>query len=246
MVGPGSLEEGASVAVKNDVNARLVACAIVIFMILTAMFVIGKTVNVRQEPVAGVQMSLPDQILGWQGSLAKVSQVERDILGEDTEFARKIYLSPDGKLGFFLSIVLSGKDRTSIHPPEMCLRGQGWQLQPTTDIVTVRISEPKPYVLDVMKLEAYIPGNLKTGGGKPQKLLYLYWFVGKDLVTPFKNTMTFRESWDRIVYGKSHRWAYVTLAAIVQPGDETSTLRLMRIFLESAVPRFQTFVPENL
>ncbi len=230
---------------KSGVNSRLLACAVVVFMVLTAMFIIGKTVNVHQEPVAGVKMELPDEIVGWPGYPAKVAQVEKDILGEDTEFARKIYLSPDGKLGFFLSIVLSGKDRTSIHPPEMCLRGQGWQLQPVTDIVTIRVAEPKPYKLDVMKLEAYVPGNLKTGGGKPQKLLYLYWFVGKDIMTPYKNTMTFRESWDRIAYGKSHRWAYVTLAAVVQPGDEGDTLKLMKIFLESAVPKFQLFVPEN-
>jgi hypothetical protein len=231
--------------VKSEVNGRLIACALIVLMILGAMFVIGKTVNVHQEPVAGVKMELPDQILGWQGQPAKVAQIERDILGEDTEFARKIYISPDGRLGFFLSIVLSGKDRTSIHPPEMCLRGQGWQPQ-TAETVTVRVAEPKPYILEVMKLESSAPGNIKTGGGQAQKLLYLYWFVGSDLTTPHKNDMTFRESWDRIIHGKSHRWAYVALYATVQPGDEAVTLRLMRIFLESAVPKFQTFVPEKL
>lgn len=228
---------------KSEVNSRLLACAVVVAMILTTMYAIGTTVNIHQEPVAGVRMELPSQILGWQGFPAKVSQIEKDILGADTEFSRKVYLSPDGKQGFFLSIVLSGKDRTSIHPPEMCLRGQGWQLQPMSEVVNIRVAEPKPYLLPVMKLEAFAPGNLKTGGGKPQKLLYLYWFIGNDVLTPYKNTMTFRESWDRIAYGKSHRWAYVTLAAIVQPGEEDSTLRLMRIFLESAAPSFQTFVP---
>jgi uncharacterized protein DUF3485 len=148
-------------------------------------------------------------------------------------------------MGFILSIVLSGKDRTSIHPPEMCLRGQGWQPQ-TSEVVTVRVTEPKPYVLDVMKLESYAAGNPKMAGGSPQKLLYLYWFVGSDVLTPYKNTMTFRESWDRIAYGKSHRWAYVALYAVVPPGEEAATLRLMRIFLESAVPQFQSFVPGNL
>jgi hypothetical protein len=224
---------------KNEVNARLIACGAVIAIICVTMFVIGKTVNVHQEPVAGVQMTLPNNILGWRGFPAKVSQIEREILGEDTEFARNIYISPDGRQGFFLSIVLSGKDRTSIHPPEMCLRGQGWQLLPNTEVIPIRISQPASYELDVMKLEAYIPGNPKTGDGTPQKLIYLYWFVGKDVLTPFKNTMTFRESWDRIAYGKSHRWAYVTLAATTRPGDEKATLRLMEIFLESAVPSFQ-------
>jgi hypothetical protein len=189
-------------------------------------------------------MELPDYILGWPGFPASVSQIEKEILGADTEFARKIYLSPDGKLGFYLSIVLSGKDRTSIHPPEMCLRGQGWMPQ-TAETVTIRVAEPKPYVLDVMKLESSAPGNPKTGGGKTKKLLYLYWFVGSDVVTPYKNTMTFRESFDRIAYGKSHRWAYVALYTVVPPGEEASTLRLMRIFLESAVPQFQVFVPEG-
>ena len=82
------LAQGERDAVKSEVNARLVACAVVVVMILTAMFVIGKTVDVHQEPVAGVKMELPDRILGWQGYPAKVSQIEKEILGEDTEFAR--------------------------------------------------------------------------------------------------------------------------------------------------------------
>lgn len=229
---------------KDGIQSRLLACLAVVVLVCLTMFAIGKTVNIRQEPVAGVKMILPDEILGWQGRPARVSQQEKEILGEDTEFARKFYVSPSGREGFLLSIVLSGKDRTSIHPPEMCLVGQGWQLT-TSEVVPVDIRMPRAYRLNVMKLEGYSSTSKAATFGGKKKLLYLYWFVGKDLVTPDKKDMTFRESWDRITRGVSHRWAYVTLAAITEPGEEAQTLRLMKIFLESAVPRFQIVVPSK-
>ncbi|MBV9463700.1 MAG: exosortase-associated EpsI family protein, partial [Verrucomicrobiae bacterium] len=219
-------------------------CVVVVVMILTTMFVLGKTVTVHQEPVAGVKMELPDRILNYSGVEGSVSPLEIETLGKDTEFERKVYYSLDGKTTFWLSIVLSGKDRTSIHPPEACLRGQGWDLESHTEVLFIPMSRPHPYRLPVRKLAATESDDLARGRSKRQ-LLYLYWFVGKDLVTPTKNTMTFRESWDRVFYGKSHRWAYVTLAAVMQPGQDQQTLQKMEAFLQAAVPEFQLVAPQE-
>ena len=66
----------------------------------------------------------------WIGRAVPVSAVERAILPPDTGYSRKNYISvQDRAQQVFVSIVLSGRDRTSIHRPELCLVGQGWTIQ---------------------------------------------------------------------------------------------------------------------
>jgi exosortase len=66
----------------------------------------------------------------WIGQRAEVSPAERDILPADTGYSRKNYaFVSDRTRDVFLSIVLSGRDRTSIHRPELCLVGQGWTIE---------------------------------------------------------------------------------------------------------------------
>ncbi|MFM8333950.1 MAG: exosortase/archaeosortase family protein, partial [Opitutaceae bacterium] len=65
----------------------------------------------------------------WIGRRAEVSAVEREILPADTGYSRKTYVAvADPRRQVFLSIVLSGRDHTSIHRPELCLVGQGWTI----------------------------------------------------------------------------------------------------------------------
>ena len=68
--------------------------------------------------------------IDWAGREYPVSEVEKDNLPPDTGFSRKSYvnlLHPEQEVN--ISIVLSGKDRTSIHRPELCLVGQGWTIK---------------------------------------------------------------------------------------------------------------------
>src|SRR5207237_8177661 len=54
-----------------------------------------------------------------------IGQGERDALGADTQFARKLYTNAVGE-HVYASVVLSGPDmNTSIHRPERCLPSQG-------------------------------------------------------------------------------------------------------------------------
>src|SRR5712672_1938554 len=73
------------------------------------------------------QPFLPDQAGDWTGGeMTGLTKEERDILPSDTEGARRIYTDSAGHQ-VFCSLVLAGRDVTSIHRPELCLRGQGWQ-----------------------------------------------------------------------------------------------------------------------
>src|SRR5579871_3711925 len=79
------------------------------------------------QPV-GITLELPKMVGGWYGRDLDVTQKERDVLGKETEFARKAYHNGIG-YEIIASIVLSGQDmNTSIHRPERCMPAQGYTI----------------------------------------------------------------------------------------------------------------------
>ncbi len=112
----------------------------------------------------------------------------------------------------FLSIVLSGRDRTSIHRPELCLVGQGWTIGGS---FTHRFEYAgggtgfEATVLRVQKVTTTPAGNIAV----PQ--LVAYYFVGGDAVLASNWGRVLRDAWNRVAHGRADRWAYV----LIQTGD---------------------------
>src|SRR5437899_1414743 len=84
------------------------------------------------------QPFLPEKAGLWTGGeKTGLTSDERAVMPADTEGVRRIY-SDDKGHQVYCSIVLAGRDVASIHRPELCLTGQGWQLAAprTVDIET--------------------------------------------------------------------------------------------------------------
>lgn len=211
--------------------------AILIALVLATLVVTLKTTDVEAEAVAGIVMELPARIGDWVGQDAPVSQIERDYLGADTGFARKVYHDPKGR-EIFLGLVLSGRDRSSIHAAEACLVGQGWRLS-QGNILRVPMSSPRAYNLDMMRLVISREGKAPDGRQVSARNWYCYWFVGKNRLTPRHLNRVLWTAFDRIFFNVHHRWAYVTLIINPPPGREKETEEVLRSFIQQAVPLFQ-------
>src|SRR5258708_3724423 len=86
-------------------------CAV---MVATFSLVFTLPKQLGYQPV-GIVMKLPESIGLWLGKDAAVTELERNVLGEDTGFERKNYYNGTGD-HIFASIVLSGQDMmTGIH-----------------------------------------------------------------------------------------------------------------------------------
>ncbi|MDQ6622163.1 MAG: EpsI family protein, partial [Verrucomicrobiota bacterium] len=110
------------------ITKRLSAVAIVLAVGFSCVFLLPKS---SKSSPAGIAMELPNYIGDWIGKDAEVTKKEREVLAQDTQFARKTYTNLAGD-SIYVSIVLSGDDMTnSIHRPERCLPAQGWNLQST-------------------------------------------------------------------------------------------------------------------
>lgn len=189
---------------------------------------------------SGVLMELPKFLDRYIGQEIEVSAAERHILPDDTEFARKKYLSFSGS-ELVASIVLSGAQKRSIHRPEICLPAQGWTIG-GGEVENVTLDNDTE--LSVMKL---LLNREVQDGEKKRNLrsIFMYWFVGSDRTTPHHHERVVLTSWDRVVHNKVHRWAYVSVNSIVEEDfkrggkNHDQTVDMLKEFIAEAVPKFQ-------
>lgn len=158
----------------------------------------------------------------WVGRETPVTAVERELLPPDTGYARRIYVArEDYRKQVLVSVVLSGRDRTSIHRPELCLVGQGWSIAGRRD-TRFGDDSANPTPAALLQLERVVRGA--TGPSQPVGSLFAYWFVGRhEMATT---------TWARLVDTalnrlrlRPDRWAYVVVQTVIVPGETVAEAR---------------------
>jgi len=199
-------------------------------------------------PEAGVLMSLPDQVTlvdlpggRFSGVTAPVTAVEHERLPKDTEFARMNYEDFHGHFVYF-SIVLSGLQQYTIHPPEICLVAQGWRIVATQDI-PIRLASGHNLIVRNLTVQhdAYDVNH------KPRVVesYFMYWYVADGVVTASQVERNWISSWDRVVHNRNHRWAYVFAMSPITDSvradglNPEQTREMMAQFIQQIVPTFQ-------
>jgi len=173
----------------------------------------------------------------WIARRAEVTAVEREILPPDTGYSRKLYVSLDDPgHSVFLSVVLSGRDRSSIHRPELCLVGQGWTIE---GAATHRFRDASRAGTDfsatVLRVRREAPGPAGRRAVPPE--IVAYWFVGHDRVVASYGQRMWFDALARLG-GRADRWAYV-LAQTDAPDGETAALARIQSVLDGTLPAFQ-------
>ncbi|HET7537497.1 MAG TPA: exosortase-associated EpsI family protein, partial [Candidatus Didemnitutus sp.] len=191
----------------------------------------------------GVNPAALPNLLGadWAGRDIDVTAVEREMLPPDTGFSRKNYESlRDRRQQVFVSIVLSGRDRTSIHRPELCLVGQGWTISGRAAHrfdYSISKNESSPSIpATVLRIER----EMTTAQGEKVKVpaLFAYWFVGADRIVATHTERIFYSSLDRLRHLQSHRWAYVVVQTLALDGDAAALARMQDV-LNETLPVFE-------
>lgn len=199
-------------------------------------------------PQAGVLMNLPFQVTvpeltdgQFFGFDALVSEAEHRILPKDTEFSRKDYDDFHGNRIFF-SIVLSGKQQYTIHPPQVCLVAQGWNIVKEED-VPIRLNSGRELVVRNLSIQ-----RDTISENKEHHLIhayYMYWYVADGITTPSHSTRNWVSSWDRILHNRDHRWAYVIAMSLITQSfqsdglDADRTREMLADFIRQIVPTVQ-------
>jgi len=218
------------------VNSRTSLTVIILLALAALALTFTVDVNIADQP--GIRMVLPAQLGPWRGTelrfchnsaclkdftldqltdpakcpacgseLFTMSLAEYEQLPKDTEFLKGRYTNAASE-EVFASLVLSGRERESIHRPERCLVGQGNSINKSY-VLEVPLAGRKP--LGVMVLETSRPVDTHTGK-RELPGYYAYWFAGQGRETPLHWERMFWLGWDRIIHSIAHKWAYIAIA----------------------------------
>jgi len=198
-------------------------------------------VPVKAHPLTNsirLQVELPEQVLDYQSESVDVGELTLNTLPPDTSFGQRRYKAPDG-FALILNAVLMGADRTSLHKPQFCLTGDGYQIDESTE-TKVHIDQPCSYDLPVVKLVA--SKEIMQGGQRQVvRAVYVYWFVADDALSA--SISGFERMWlmgsNLLRTGVLQRWAYISCLSGCQRGQEEATFERMKQFIAASVPAFQ-------
>lgn len=196
--------------------------------------------GIRATAVPGsikMDFDLPAQVLDFTSKKETQDPTVLDTLPKDTSYAQRLYTATNG---FWVNanIILMGTDRTSIHKPEFCLPGQGWQINQKTN-VEITIPGTHPYALRVAKWT--ISNVLRGADGQKQGVsgLYVFWFVAKNEQTVDHEQRIWWLTRDLLTTGVLQRWAYVSYFTICAPGQEDAAFDEIKNLIAASVPEFQ-------
>ena len=197
----------------------------------------------NKNKIAETSVALPSDVPGCISQVVPITRAELNVLPADTVYGRRYYKAENG-FQAMMHVVLMGSDRTSIHKPQYCLTGQGFQIE-TTDVVKIPIQRPERYDLDVMKLTASTSVRAPGGGMVQRKAIYLYWFVAEGQTTPRHGDLLWRMARGLLTTGELQRWAYIGVMSQCAPGEEDALFKMMAAFVAETVPEFQLTSPST-
>lgn len=161
---------------------------------------------------------LIDHAGDWVGGEKQgLTKEEQDLLPQDTEGSRRLFKNKNGDQ-LYCSVILAGRDVSSIHRPELCLPGQGWELNEHME--TIPVAAAPGGALTVMRMNATRSIPLKNGRVAQSRSVFLYWFVGKDRLTASHWQRIYWTAKDRVLHNTNHRWAYILIDAPIR--DDTT------------------------
>lgn len=196
--------------------------------------------GIKATPVPGsllMKLDFPERVLDFASTNIPESEIELGYFPKDTSYARRLYQSPDG-FSANATVILMGADRTSIHKPDYCLPGQGWNIR-SKKTVNLPIAGTPPYEMPVSEWVVSNSFQTPDGGKKTMSGVYVFWFVADGEETPSHYQFMRWLALDLLRKAVWQRWAYVSYFSICEPGQEDAAFERMKRLIAASVPEFQ-------
>jgi hypothetical protein len=191
-----------------------------------------------------LHIELPTNAPGFTFKESPPNEMTTNGLPKDTSFRGAVYEDAEGIIQTM--VVMMGTDRTSIHRPQFCLTGAGWNIDGArSEMTTVRIDKPRAVDLPVMKLIAQKTFE-KDGKQVNASGVYVYWFVADKAVTADYKQRLWWMAEHLLRTGELQRWSYITYFAPCAPGQEDRAYRRIQRLMNSTLPEYQLAWPAPL
>ena len=177
-----------------------------------------------EDALAGTVTQAPPLCPRCGKRLSRRSLGEKTWLPEDTRILKRDYHSDDGRM-LSMNVVVSGQSRLSIHRPEMCLPGQGFQIM-STKVRTLDLGQGRSLRVNVVMAA-------RTG---ERPIGFLYWFVNPRLEATSHWVRIFSDIWARCAHNRVNRWCMITVFS-QQSMDDPEALPTAARFLAEWYPQ---------
>ena len=223
------------------------AYVVLLLMLVCSVVALAFAVDVHVSDETGIRLDLPDRVGVWQGRgilyciqeecrgsffvdeladpdvcpdcgdpLGGISYAEYVQLPRDTVVRKMVYQHPGGAV-VYASYVLSGKERASIHRPQVCLTNNGNEIVKT---IRARIPLERHDPLDVIVLDLIRSFKAPDGTQHATSAYYAYWFAAKHHETPYHLMRMFWMASDKVLRSTAHPWAYISVSGQRDPESE--------------------------
>ena len=156
-----------------------------------------------QVAPAGIRAEMPSLLGDYASSDQPMTSREQSILAEDVKIERRLFTKPDRVI--LASVVLSGGEKRSLHPPDVCLPAQGWKIASSTPI-SIDVGTGKEVTVTLMNM--YREVENESGQKMRVKALSLFWYQGSDDATSASyQGHVIRTYADAFIKNINHRWA---------------------------------------
>ena len=163
----------------------------------------------------------PTQCPQCGGEVRRVSKAELDILPRDTQSRKVTYRLPNGDT-FTAALVIAGRNRMSIHRPELCLPAQG-------------------FVMSERKVVEVLPGVpmacfslSRTGQTARSGFAYVFLHASGATVSNLERVVG--DSVERSLHNRIRRWAMVTISSPQHDFQTPEGREALRRFMETFYP----------
>jgi exosortase D (VPLPA-CTERM-specific) len=188
------------------------------------------TARMDREPYVLFPMTLGD----WTGSPETLDPRVEESLGAD-DYLSAYYQSPGEAAGvdLFLSYYYSQIDGRSIHAPEICLPGSGWEIAALGPVEVDAGARLGPVTLNRAVIQK----------GLDRQIVY-YWFEGRGRRMHHDFLTRFRTVTDSVTMNRTDG-GLVRLVTAILPGEGVAAADARaQAFLREAGDRLHRFIPE--
>jgi exosortase D (VPLPA-CTERM-specific) len=202
--------------------------------ILMATFVLSHTIDFRQKvPIARSFDAFPLQVGEWSGTRAEMDTASLASLKFSDYIITNFQNSKGQSINFYVAYYQDQRKGESIHSPETCLPGSGWEFK-----------EAGAIKMALNGGSSSMPANRSFMEKAGEKELVYYWFPMRGRVLTSIYQMKIYNFWDALTRHRSDG-ALVRVITPVYEKEEVSAADARLIaFVREIQPILQHFLPE--
>lgn len=205
----------------------------VVLLLALTLVLIKLRGDTDRTPPSKPLAELPTQLNQWFGHDITIPQESLDILGKGVFLNRVYQTDPSAQassVGLFIGYFPTQRSGQSIHSPQNCLPGAGWNFDSsgTTELHDVHGTD---------RVGEYLISN----GAIRQEVLYWYRSHGSNIANDY--AAKFHMLKDSILYGRTDA-ALVRVITPVMPGEPVASAHDRAVhFTEQLLPLLPAYIP---